>query len=180
MSYTSVNASPTESPGLSSFSAYINGLTTGGNTMHDIGFTWGARIISSTGIFSADNPTTWQGQPVAKHMIFMTDGFMNARPDEFNFQGLNELDQNVAPRGTSKSTMDEIHTRRLRIACEQAKSRNITVWIIGFAEGTAANYPDLEACASTANHFKFATSATDLQDVFQSIAAEISKLRLEQ
>jgi Flp pilus assembly protein TadG len=180
MSYTSVNSPPSEKPGLSSFSTYINSLQTGGATIHDIGFMWGARFISSAGLFAADNPTTWQGQPVAKHLIFMTDGFMNSQTDQFDFHGYNELDENVAPRGTSKATLDDIHTRRLRIACEAAKQRNITIWIIGFAEGTAADYPDLEACATTSNHFKFATSATGLQEIFQSIASEISKLRLQQ
>ncbi len=180
MSYASLSSAPTGNATLSSFQDYVASLSVGGNTMHDIGFMWGARFLSGTGIFAADNPSTWNGQPVARHIIFMTDGEMNALPTEFNFHGYNELDQRVATRGTAKSTIDLIHSRRLRIACEQAKARNFTVWIIGFADGTAADYPDLQACASTPAHFKFAASSADLQGVFQSIAAEISKLRLQQ
>ena len=180
MNYASISSSPTERPSLSSFSSYINGLSLGGGTMHDIGFTWGSRFISGNGIFAADNPSIWNGQPVGRHIIFMTDGEMNAHTDQYVFHGYNELDQRVAPRGTSDTTINAIHTRRMRIACEQAKARNITVWVIAFASGSASSYPDLQACATTNNHFKFAADAATLNAEFQNIATSIARLRLSQ
>lgn len=178
MQYSSIDSAPTGYSGLSSFRNFINNLVIGSGTMHDIGFIWGARIISGDGLFQADNPDIWAGQPVTRHIVFLTDGEMNAHHNQFVFHGINELDQRVAPRGTTKLQIDDIHNRRLRIACEQAKQRNMTVWIIAFADGQASDYPDLLACASTEDHFKFAANAVDLNNEFQRIASAIAQLRL--
>jgi Flp pilus assembly protein TadG len=150
MRYPSITSAPIDNPSLTSFQNYINGLSLVGGTIHDIGFVWGARFLSGEGIFAAENPDNWSGQPVSRHIIFMTDGAMNAQSQRYIFHGYNE----------------------------QAKAKNITVWVIAFAEGVAADYPDLLACASTSNHFKFAADADDLNTEFQNIATDIAQLRL--
>ena len=43
---------------------YVNALKPTGNTYHDIGMIWGARMISSGGIF-ADSPDKFNGMPVS-------------------------------------------------------------------------------------------------------------------
>ncbi len=192
MEYSSISAAPTDNPStsfnestLTSFDAYVDSLTPEGYTIHDVGFVWGARMIANAGIFGADNPNSWNGQPVARHIIFMTDGAMNVRRRDYNSTGINELDQRVAPEGTSNTTLNTIHNRRLRIACEQAKARNITVWTIAFGEDTnsdglinSADFPDLLGCATSANHFFTATNTTALNNAYQTIASSISELRL--
>lgn len=178
MTYTSIDSAPNEAPTLSTFRNYINNLQIGGGTLHDIGMVWGARFISGTGLFSAENPDTWNGQPVQRHVVFMTDGEMNPRTNRYTFHGINDLDQRVATRGTSWNSLVTIHNRRFRIICEQAKQRNITVWTIAFADGVASDYPDLVGCATSSDHFFFAADAADLNSAFRDIATRISKLRL--
>ncbi len=179
MEYTSITSPPTGYASLSSFQDYINSLTIGGGTMHDIGFIWGARFLSGEGIFAADNPDSWNGEPVDRHIVFMTDGEMNAHDKQYTFHGWNELDQRVAPRGTSKDTMHTIHNRRLRIMCEQAKTMKITVWMIALQDsGSGDDFSDMQACASTPSHFKFVESAEQLNNEFRRIADNIADLRL--
>ena len=59
---------------------YVNALTPTGSTYHDIGMIWGARMLSNGGIF-ADSPDTFNGMPVSRHIIFMTDGQMDTDRD---------------------------------------------------------------------------------------------------
>ncbi len=178
MQYPSISSSPTENGSLSSFESYINGLNLTGGTIHDVGFIWGARFLSGGGIFAGTNPDTFNGQPVSRNIIFLTDGAINSQPTEYTYGGVNELDQRIAPRGSSWNTMNDIHNRRMRIACEQAKARNFSIWIVIVAEGTAADYPDLLACASSPDQFKFAGQAAELNTAFQAIATKIASLRL--
>jgi Flp pilus assembly protein TadG len=178
MQYPDITASPTEDGSLSSFETYINGLTTVSGTIHDIGFVWGARFLTGNGLFTAENPDSFNGQPVSRHIVFLTDGQMSPVNNDYTFMGINELDQRIAPRGTSNTNLKPIHNRRLRIACEQAKAENVSIWIVIVDEGTPADYPDLLACASSPDQFKFAAEAADLNSAFQAIAAKIASLRL--
>jgi Flp pilus assembly protein TadG len=180
MQYASITSAPTEDGSLSSFQSYINGLTTTGGTIHDVGFVWGARFLSGQGIFASENPNTWNGQPVSRHIIFLTDGQINSQPNSYTYQGINQLDQRFAPRDTSWNDLNIVHNRRMRIACEQAKAQNMSIWVVIVDEGVASDYPDLLACASSADQFKFADDATALNTAFQQIAAKIASLRLSQ
>ena len=63
---------------------------------------------------------------------------------------------------------------RTSVACEEAKKRNITIWVIGF--GTALN-PVLTNCAGP-GHFYEATNSTELQTIFSKIAAQLGNLRV--
>jgi hypothetical protein len=179
MEYPSLTSPPTGYGSLSSFQTYVDSLSLTGGTMHDIGFIWGARLLSGDGIFAADNPDSWNGQPVDRHIVFMTDGEMNAHNQQYVFHGWNDLDQRVAPRGTSKTQMNAIHNRRLRIMCDQAKAKNITVWMIALQDpGSGDDFTDMQLCASTPSHFKLVNSAVALEQVFANIAANIADLRL--
>ncbi len=179
MEYTSIDSPPTGFATLTSFRDYINSLSLSGGTMHDIGFIWGARFVSGDGIFAADNPDSWNGEPVTRHIIFMTDGEMNAHNQQYVFHGWNDLDERVAPRGTSKSQIDATHNRRLRIMCEQARQAKITVWMIALQDpGSTDDFTDMQACAATPDHFKFVDSADDLNNEFRRIASNIADLRL--
>src|SRR3546814_19000485 len=46
---------------VSTFDDYVDSLTPSGNTYHDIGLLWGARLMSPTGIFASDNAFTQNG-----------------------------------------------------------------------------------------------------------------------
>jgi Flp pilus assembly protein TadG len=153
---------------------YVNGLIAVGGTYHDVGMTWGTRFISPTGLFASTNTASTNNQPISRHIIFMTDGDMAPNPGIYGFQGQEYLMGRVG--STNTTTLTDRHNRRFQIACDAAKSRNITVWVVSF--GTALNQ-SMRDCASADNAFQ-AVNQAELHARFQQIAQQITRLRLSQ
>lgn len=158
----------------SSFQSYINSLQPLGGTYHDSGMVWGIRLLSPDGMFADENATAPNNRPISRHIVFMTDGDMSANMGNLTFQGYEWTMHRVG--GTSDSDLTNRHDNRFQQLCTAAKSKNITVWVISF--GTALN-SSLTSCAS-ANKAYQAANASQLNDNFQAIARQISKLRLSQ
>ncbi len=59
-----------------------------GGTYHDIGMLWGARFLSPTGMFAADNPTSHGIVPVNRHIVFMTDGKLDTGDSLYSAYGI--------------------------------------------------------------------------------------------
>lgn len=155
------------------FQGYVNSLTPNGNTYHDIGIIWGARLMSPTGIFRNEN----QGE-IERHMIFMTDGDTNANAGDYAAYGLPFFDHRQTPENPTKEQLDEQVNLRFLAICNWVRNRNITLWVINFGEGQSQATQDrLEQCASEGRYFSAADSA-QLQTTFKSIADQISQLRL--
>ena len=169
----------------STFDGWIDGLEAVGGTYHDIGMLWGIRLLSPTGLFATENTTVANQRPIQRHIIFMTDGEMAPNMHNFSAQGYEYLSQRVSgSAGTNDTQLTELHNNRFSQLCEIAKDskRNITIWVIGL--GVALN-DRLLACASPGNGTNgrraFQTNdSTELQGIFQSIASQISRLRLSQ
>ncbi|MDQ8757094.1 Tad domain-containing protein [Sphingosinicella sp. LHD-64] len=164
--------------------AYVNALQPTGNTYHDIGMIWGARMISNAGIF-ADSPNTFAGMPVARHIIFMTDGVMDANTDVFTFHGPEVFEHRVGgtptPRdddstGTIQGSMENRHMQRFRMVCSAART-NAQVWVIAFG---STMQPHMLDCASSANHAFTAANRDQLIARFREIGSQIGALRLTQ
>jgi Flp pilus assembly protein TadG len=157
---------------------YLDKLTTGGNTYHDIGMVWGLRLMSATGLFATENHKTPAGQEIVRHLIFMTDGDTNTDNLDYDAYGLAGLDRrrtNPASLATEADTI-EIVENRLSALCEVAKDRNITIWVIAF--GTTLT-PLLENCASPGSAFE-ADNTSALNSSFAEIASKIANLRLKE
>jgi len=154
---------------------YVNGLRAEGSTYHDIGMIWGARMLSSGGIF-ADSPDTFAAMPVAKHIIFMTDGELAPTSIAYSSYGVEFMDQRVTG-GADAPQLYERHLQRFRIACNQAKSMNMSVWVIAFGTGLTQDMID---CASNAQQATAATDRQQLIDKFAQIGQNIGALRLVQ
>ncbi len=73
--------------------SYIATLNPGGNTYHDIGMLWGARLLSSTGIFASENAYGPSGRPIQRHLIFMTDGDTNTSGTDYSAYGIGYYDR---------------------------------------------------------------------------------------
>ena len=157
------------------FNAYIQALYPNGNTYHDAGMTWGARLISPTGIFAGENATAPNGRPIQRHLIFMTDGEMYIDTANLGFQGHEPTMQRVGHTDTATGILR--HNNRFLQLCASAKTKNVTVWTVDF-DSTLT--PSLVTCASGADKAFLATSAATLNAQFQAIARQISKLRLSQ
>ncbi len=160
------------------FMNYINTLSAGGNTYHDIGLLWGARLMSPTGIFSSRNAPA--DTDIQRHMVFMTDGDTVTNINNYGPYGMNWWDRRQNQTGVNPSNdwlTDNVDARAQAI-CKWVKNQNITLWVVSYGAGVGtATDAKLTSCASPGKFFK-ATSVSDLVDQFKGIAAEISNLRL--
>lgn len=158
----------------STFNTYINSLQPVGGTYHDSGMVWGIRLLSPNGLFADENATAPNNRPISRHIVFMTDGDMSANMGNLTFQGYEWTMKRVG--GTSDSTLTDRHNNRFLQLCEKAKAKNITIWVVGF--GTALN-TQLTTCATPGKAYQ-AANAAQLNENFQAIARQISRLRLSQ
>lgn len=159
------------------FSNYVNSLTPDGFTYHDIGLLWGARIMSPTGIFAAENAPA--NMTIERHMVFMTDGATDVRPDDYSAYGIHWYDrrQTSPDAAPTETQLESITDARTAALCKAIKNKNITLWVISYGDvGTDMN-AKLETCATPGRFFQ-ATSVAALVANFKQIAAEISALRL--
>ena len=162
------------------FISYVDSLTPEGNTYHDIGLLWGARLLSPTGIFKSDNAKTAQGADIERHLIFMTDGDTRTSASDYTAYGVPWFDRrNVeAPSAATSSFDDEINARFTAL-CKATKNKNITLWVISFGSGSNTVTEDrLKTCATSENYYFKAADSASLQTSFNSIANQISQLRL--
>ena len=155
------------------FNTYIQSLSPAGNTYHDAGMTWGARLITPDGIFAADNQTAPNNRTIQRHLIFMTDGEMVTNMANLSFQGhevtMQRVGQNDNTNGNAR------HTNRFLQICAAAKAKGITVWTIDFDTTQTAS---LVTCASGSDKAFTAANSAALNSQFQAIARQISKLRI--
>ncbi|QJR03132.1 TadE/TadG family protein [Sphingobium yanoikuyae] len=161
----------------SSYDSYVDSLVAVGGTYHTIGMMWGARFLSPTGIFASDNANAPNGFNISRHIVFMTDGVMQAYNNVYGAWGYQTLDQRDGPAGASNDDLTAIHNRRLEMMCNAIKSKGITIWVIGFSNSNVMSTP-LQNCASSANHWSMNYSAAQLKTTFQNIAKNIGGLRL--
>jgi hypothetical protein len=160
------------------FKNYVNSLSTGGNTYHDIGLLWGARLMSPQGIFAAENALP--DMVIDRHLIFMTDGDTNTGLDNYSAYGLNWWDrrQNAAGQAPTKDWLDLNLDARTQAICKAVRDKNISVWVVAFGDDIATDTEtNLRNCASSGKYFR-AVSVADLVNNFNQIAAQISALRL--
>ncbi len=155
---------------------YVDALVADGNTYHDLGMAWGARLISPTGLYAADNATAPNGKPINRHIVFMTDGQMVTPSDVYSSHGYEQFDQRVGPQGSSQSDLISRHNARYVALCQAARAKNITVWVVAF--GTSLN-SQMTSCADPGHAFQANDTAT-LTTQFTQIASRIADLRLTQ
>lgn len=166
------------------FEDYVDSLQASGNTYHDIGLIWGARLMSPTGLFKSENEFTPQGGEIERHLIFMTDG--DPCTAAFNYQAYGvgwydrrQTDPSVAPTEgcTTTGTLTQQVNARTAAICTAIKNKNITLWVITFGGLASNTVTRMTNCATPGRYFH-ATNAATLQATFKSIADQISALRL--
>jgi len=155
--------------------AYVDALQASGNTYHDIGMLWGARFISPRGIFSAENDLAPNGEPISRHIVFMTDGAQVNNIENYSIHGIEWWDRRVTGNGNSTTEFNR-RAARLQAICRAAQQENITVWVVAFGTTLTQNLRD---CASPGRAFQANDNAT-LTEQFRQIAQTIAALRLTQ
>ncbi|WP_375429328.1 Tad domain-containing protein [uncultured Sphingomonas sp.] len=165
-----------------SFSNYVDTLQAGGNTFYDIGLIWGARFLSPTGLFAATNAATPSGGAIERHIVFMTDGNVQAQHYNRSSHGLPWYDRRQNGKGFIPSNNDMIaqNHARLNAICAKVKTMpSTTLWVVGFgAAVTAGDTTRLTNCASNSTRYFPARTNNDLKTSFRKIAATISQLKL--
>jgi Flp pilus assembly protein TadG len=161
------------------FSTYVDSLSPGGNTYHDIGMLWGWRLMSPTGIFAAENATTPGGAQIQRHLIFMTDGDTVNTMSNYTAYGAQWWDRRET-NSTVDSDLESATDSRMDAMCRELKNRaNVQVWIVYYGGTTDPNTQTrMQACATDASHFFQVTTTPALVTAFSGIATRISQLRL--
>lgn len=147
-----------------------------GGTYHDIGMIWGTRIMSKNGVFGADHTAAANGRDVKRHIIFMTDGDMAPSEYVYGSYGIEAYDKRIVGTGGDSGAVNlkARHNVRFLAACQAAKDREISVWVVAFGQALTT---ELTTCADSGQAFQ-ANNATELQVQFQQIAQRIAELRL--
>lgn len=171
--FTTVDTSnPSSLPGW--LSSYIDTLVANGNTYHDIGMVWGARLANPLGIM-ATNVNDGNLTSISRHIIMLTDGEMAPNNDIYNSYGLESTDSRVGPSGSSNATLTTYHNARFLTACATAKAMGYTVWFIGFGQTLTT---EMKSCASSGRAY-YASNAAALDETFRHIASQVADLRLK-
>jgi len=159
------------------FWGYLNTLQPQGNTYHDIGLLWGARLMSPTGIFSDINDD--QDELPERHLVFMTDGDTQTSTSNYSAYGINWLDRRQNTGNPTSGQLDSIVNARTQAICKHVKTKmNTTLWVVSFGSGVGtATETALQQCASDGKYFK-ADDTEALVSRFKAIASSISNLRL--
>jgi Flp pilus assembly protein TadG len=143
-----------------------------GNTYHDLGLMWAARLLSSTGMNASRNPEEYNGVPVAKHIVFLTDG--DLVPTSSNYSSFGNYNFNQLLTGSGGQ--EDRHIAHFLSSCDVAKSMGMTIWVIAL---DISDTDEIEPCATSSGHF-FVSDGSDLEEVFERIGAGIGRLRLTQ
>jgi hypothetical protein len=154
---------------------YVNTLTPTGSTYHDIGMIWGARLISTGGVF-ADACDTYNGMPCTRHVIFMTDGQLDTDNSIYAAYGIERNDMRIS--GMSAPTEAELngrHMQRFKMMCNAIKGMNTSIWVIAFGTNLS---PEMSECASNANQAATIADRNALIAKFTEIGNNIGALRL--
>lgn len=157
-------------------SNYVNAadFAAHGGTYHDVGMLWGARFLAPNGPFASDTAAWPNRNPPNRHIIFMTDGDMAPNQNIYGAYGFEDIDRRVSAGDFSSLTSR--HNARFQAICDAAKTRNITVWVVAFAQTMTTQ---LQTCASPGRAY-YAADQTQLRQAFQQIASQIAELRISQ
>lgn len=152
---------------------YGTNFKAAGNTYHDYGMSWALRMLSTKGPFASSvAPPTGRKQPT-QNIVFMTDGTPVSDSDNYQMYGIEGLDKRLTGGGANEASQ---HSARLRVLCDAAKQRGITLYMIAFGTSLTS---DMTYCASPGQSF-YAKNSADLQTAFASIAKRIAMLRINQ
>jgi Flp pilus assembly protein TadG len=137
-----------------SLRATVNSMTPSGYTNVAIGAAWGHAVLSNGTPMTEG--ASYSDKGVEKFLVILTDG------------------DNTRNRfGQSPGQIDD----RTRLACDSAKSDGLRVYTIRLLAGNAGL---LRSCASKSDMYFDVQNAGQLKSAFNSIAAEITAIRLTQ
>jgi Flp pilus assembly protein TadG len=162
-----------------SLQSYVNGMISTGYTHIGLGASWGWRTLSPSAPYTEgaafDDPD-WQ-----KAMVLLTDG-LNTIDSNSTWHKSNYTAYNYLQRGllgtTNASAAEDAQDARTRLVCTRIKSAGIRIYSILLEEQAQTAKDLLRDCASDPSLYFESPSASQLKQIFQSIAQDLSNLRL--
>ncbi|GLQ17713.1 TadE/TadG family type IV pilus assembly protein [Maritalea porphyrae] len=170
---------------MSTIKTAINAMVASGGTNIHQGAIWGWRVLSPTAPYDEGVP---YDDGASKVMILMTDGQNYASQTKSNNYGSHyysaygwPINERLGKWGWSNWQVIKEMDNRTKWACENAKSSpsKIEIYTIGLGiSASSTNGKMLSDCATSSNHDFFPSSSSDLIDTFETIADQLSDLRL--
>jgi hypothetical protein len=157
---------------------FSNGFVANGATYLDLGMLWAARLLSRTGLWSADNPEYYHAFPVKRYVILMTDGEMDILNTGYGAYAQENYWKRTTNNGSS-TTAEANHTKRWLMTCDAIKNMQAEIYAISFGAGSTLS-ADMQACSSGAGYGYRAADSAALLQAFQDIGENIGSLRLSQ
>jgi len=166
----------------------INGLTTGGSTAGHIGVGWGWYMVSPNwgGLWpSGSQPANYASDHLIKAVILMTDGAFNTAYCKGAVSQLSSATDGSAGASNTHTNCaspngDAFSQAQTLCTAMKGHPNNIVIYTVGFLHG--GNDPQAAAilsnCATDAQHYYLPTTGGSLQAAFQSIAADLNRLRI--
>ena len=166
----------------------ISTLTAGGSTAGHVGLAWGWYMISPNwGALwpSGSQPAAYGTQKLIKALILMTDGAFNTAYCKGVISGIDSATDGSAGSASNmikcQSGNSDSFTQAQTL-CNNMKAapNNIVIYTVAFLHGGADPQAQslLANCATDAAHAYVPSNGTSLQVAFQSIAADLNKLRI--
>jgi Flp pilus assembly protein TadG len=158
----------------------VQGLIAKGGTNILEGLMWGWRVLSPDPPFTEGRP--YNGVENSKYLILMTDG-QNWHQASSNHNKSTYHSFGYAVKGrlgatyTTSALIAQMNSKTLA-ACENAKYAGVKVYTVAFRLDDAATRTMLATCASSATAAYAAADGAALVSAFESIARDISKLRI--
>lgn len=159
----------------------IDAMQASGNTNVGEGLMWGWRTLSPGAPFTEGRP--YESGDSSKYVVLMTDGenrisvTSNHNKSVYNSYG-------YAAKGRLGTTYSDAGytaklNERMRLACSNAKAAGITIFTVAF---NLAESPEVQAllrdCASGGEKALVANDGAALDQAFQSIGRQITRLRI--
>jgi hypothetical protein len=134
-------------------------MVAGGATNTTIGFVWGWQMLTNGAILS--NAAAPDPKSLEKVMVYLTDG-------------LNTYDRGGIGTCNGSSACPRVDVRS-ELVCAGIRNAGITVYTVRLIEGNATL---LRNCATNPSMYYSVSTASELTNVFKSIAQALSNLRL--
>ena len=123
---------------VANMNSYTSSMTAGGYTYLDMGMLWAARLLAPNGLWSSNNPATYNNFPVNRHLILFTDGYIEPEVNTYSAYGVERLDKRVTGTGNQQTQTDS-HSQRFRMLCNTVKGMNVNVWVVSFGAGSESD-----------------------------------------
>lgn len=145
---------------------HLENMVPEGNTLGNIGMTWGYRLISPEAPFEEGN--AFDDENWRKAVVMMTDGDNT----------LNSIYSSYWFRSKNNMTVTQLN-ERFEETCEAMKDQGITVYTVTFTSNINDNTKGYyERCASSPDQYYDAPTQEELIDVFETISRELSNLHI--